>query len=533
MMNLDIFAGDKVRKTAIGSATLIALALFVYFVVGLRTQIDVRTPVNSHFATATVQYPSGLEALFITDPTATQSSAALSISIGSGFEATPGLAHFLEHLIFIASAKYPLHDQFTGFITENGGFANAYTELDETNFYFDVKTTALQRALDMFASLFISPLFPEERVSDEVKAVHSEYLNDLLSEPWRRMRLLQVLSNPDHPFNHFTTGNAETLHRTELKTMVQEFYRKWYKGSLMKLVVMSSHPVSLLKTWTANAFAGLERGPVVKPERPDPFPVKNQLIIAPRQTTGQTFTIYVPFPSQKELRASLPVSFLVYLLGLETEHSLSAELKNLNWIYSLTASYAGDFSDFTLLEVHMELTKSGLRHWRDCLDLYRDYVAAVAGLAREEIKPAWDFFLSALSLRFDYQYEWQGGDSASQVAHNMLSFPKQQYLSGLALPVQFDYPQIREYLKGPMQTGLLGVLMASSFSHDTMQLDQHEYYYGMDYRVEQLPAQQQVVQWVVNLPEKFDVSQPLLVDCAMCSSTPTQVSGSWHLVPLT
>jgi len=535
-MNLEIFTGEKVRKVAIGSATLIALAVVAYFVVSLRTQLDIRLPSTSQFSTATAFYPSGLEALLISDPTATQASAALSLGVGSGLETVPGLAHFLEHLLFISSSQFPQQDHFSVFISENGGSTNAYTELEETNFYFDVKSTALQRALEMFASLITSPLFPADRLSDEVKAVHSEFLNDQISEEWRRLRLLQLQANPKHSFSHFSAGNEETLHRTELRDLVQEFHRKWYRGSAMKLVVLSSHPLPQLRSWVAQSFSTLPRGSVLKPSPPKPFAELNKLIIAPRQVAGETLTLYVPLPSQRELRGSLPVSFLTYLLGLETESSLAAELRARDLAYSLSAGFSADYSDFAVLEVHMELTKRGLRHWQDCLQLYRDYVSALADLDREELKEAWDFFVDAETLKFDYLFEWEGGRSASQVARNMQSFPRTQYLSGLQLPDQFDFPLLQSYLKGQLQEGLLALLMSTRFSPGSkvdgreLSLNEHEHYFGIDYETAELPTAGIATQWRLNLPADLEVSVPKMALCPDCSVDPVLIEGVWFLV---
>ena len=524
------------RKVAIGSATLRALAVVAYFVVSLRTQLDIRLPSTSQYSTATVFYPSGLEALLISDPTATQASAALSLGVGSGLETVPGLAHFLEHLLFISSSQFPQQDHFSVFISENGGSTNAYTELEETNFYFDVKSTALQRALEMFASLITSPLFPADRLSDEVKAVHSEFLNDQISEEWRRLRLLQLQANPKHSFSHFSAGNEETLHRTELRDLVQEFHRKWYRGSAMKLVVLSSHPLPQLRSWVAQSFSTLPRGSVLKPSPPKPFAELNKLIIAPRQVAGETLTLYVPLPSQRELRGSLPVSFLTYLLGLETESSLAAELRARDLAYSLSAGFSADYSDFAVLEVHMELTKRGLRHWQDCLQLYRDYVSALADLDREELKEAWDFFVDAETLKFDYLFEWEGGRSASQVARNMQSFPRTQYLSGLQLPDQFDFPLLQSYLKGQLQEGLLALLMSTRFSSGSkfdgreLSLNEHELYFGIDYETAELPTAGIATQWRLNLPADLEVSVPKMALCPDCSVDPVLIEGVWFLV---
>lgn len=60
-----------------------------------------------------------------------------------------GLAHFLEHMIFMGSEKYPEEDSFSDLISSNGGYSNAFTEYEYTNYQFQVNYNALQKALDM------------------------------------------------------------------------------------------------------------------------------------------------------------------------------------------------------------------------------------------------------------------------------------------------------------------------------------------------------------------------------------------------
>ena len=57
--------------------------------------------------------------------------AHVSLSVGAGcFNDPPnrnGLAHFLEHMIFMGSEKYPNEESYSNHISENGGYVNAYT----------------------------------------------------------------------------------------------------------------------------------------------------------------------------------------------------------------------------------------------------------------------------------------------------------------------------------------------------------------------------------------------------------------------
>ncbi|MFQ6622025.1 hypothetical protein Gotur_002564 [Gossypium turneri] len=79
-----------------------------------------------------------------------QCAASMNVGVGSfcdpdGLE---GLAHFLEHMLFYASEKYPLEDSYSKYITEHGGSTNAFTASEMTNYYFDVNTDCFEEALD-------------------------------------------------------------------------------------------------------------------------------------------------------------------------------------------------------------------------------------------------------------------------------------------------------------------------------------------------------------------------------------------------
>lgn len=65
-------------------------------------------------------------------------------------------------MLFLGSEKYPVENEYTKFIAQQGGTSNAYTNFDSTTFYFEVPPTAFEHALDMFANFFVSPLIRED-----------------------------------------------------------------------------------------------------------------------------------------------------------------------------------------------------------------------------------------------------------------------------------------------------------------------------------------------------------------------------------
>ena len=62
-----------------------------------------------------------------------------------------GLSHFLEHMMFQGSAKYP-HDSIVETVNRNGGDMNAYTSLGNTVYYIDILSDASDKACLLYTS---------------------------------------------------------------------------------------------------------------------------------------------------------------------------------------------------------------------------------------------------------------------------------------------------------------------------------------------------------------------------------------------
>lgn len=56
-----------------------------------------------------------------------------------------GLAHYLEHMLFMGSTKYPDENEYDSFISASGGSTNAFTECEYTLYHFDVLPQHLEK----------------------------------------------------------------------------------------------------------------------------------------------------------------------------------------------------------------------------------------------------------------------------------------------------------------------------------------------------------------------------------------------------
>jgi insulysin len=94
-----------------------------------------------------LRLPNEMQCLLIHDPEADKSAAALDVNVGAALDPLPtdkddknptqplyGTAHFLEHMLFMGTKKYPDEAEYSEYISKAGGYDNAYTSLTSTNY---------------------------------------------------------------------------------------------------------------------------------------------------------------------------------------------------------------------------------------------------------------------------------------------------------------------------------------------------------------------------------------------------------------
>lgn len=205
---------------------------------------------------------NGLRVLLITDPRATLAQASLDVSVGfrDDPDSRPGMAHFVEHMLFLGSAAYPQAGSYKAFIAQHQGEANASTDYGHTNYYLRVLASALPEALDRLADQFRAPLFEPRYVELERKAIQAEFMYRKDLQYWRLRDLSnQVLGGDDYPATRFGMGNADSLagDPTTLASEAHDWFNRHYQAERMALVVRGPQPLSELQTLVTTRFESI------------------------------------------------------------------------------------------------------------------------------------------------------------------------------------------------------------------------------------------------------------------------------------
>ena len=207
-----------------------------------------------------IALPNGLQALLISDPSLTESAASVSIEVGTWDDPVehPGMAHFIEHLLFLGTQKYPKESDFSKYILERGGQYNAFTKHDRTNYGFSINNSSFEGALDRLSHFFIDPLFSSDSIAREVYAVHHEFEDSIENDSLRVWRILKESGNQKHPNVKFSCGNLHSLAHIKRSDVVN-WFESHYNPKKMKLVLASQESLETLADLASRFFSPISR----------------------------------------------------------------------------------------------------------------------------------------------------------------------------------------------------------------------------------------------------------------------------------
>ncbi|MEM7098080.1 MAG: insulinase family protein [Pseudomonadota bacterium] len=412
-------------------------------------EIVVRKSPNDEREYRYLVLPNKLRVLLVSDPTTQKSAAALSVYRGSFHEPLerPGLAHFLEHMLFIQTHTYPEIDGFQHHISGNGGSSNAYTALDHTNYFFDISPQAFPEALDRFAHFFIDPVLAPEYADREKNAVNSEYQMQLKDDGWRGYMVGKQALNPAHPGSRFTIGSLETL-KGDIQLDLVDFFETEYSADQMGLVVLSNDTLDTLEDQIAPLF-GMIKNNNIGPDYPDvPIYTKDQLpatVSFQTQKEGTLLTYNFPLPNTRQHYKKKPELYFSNLIGHEGEGSLYQLLNKQGYVESLAAS-VGEFDrNNSMLSVQIELTPQGEEHQAEITDLLFQYIDLLKNTPPQQWLYDEQAVVAELGFRFQEKSNPMG--FVYSMAPRLDEFPPEDLLVAPYLMEEFDPDLIQEYLR--------------------------------------------------------------------------------------
>ena len=414
---------------------------------------------------------NGLKALLIHDATCTKSAASLAVNVGhfNDPKEHEGLAHLLEHSMFLGTEKFPDPQEYQQFIKHHGGEHNAWTGSEFTNYYFSINNEQFITALERFSDFFHAPLLDPQWVAKEIEAVDSEFRLKQNDDNRRLNAVIKETVNQFHPFSQFSVGNKQTLATNSDGpiTTLRSFYQAHYSSDKMNVVLLSHLSLDELEVQSHQFFGAIEQRKSIKT-----FP---QIALYTKEQHSVEISV-VPDKDIKRLTLSFemavddinycckPISYLAFLFGHEGEGSLLSRLKALDLANSLSAGAGLSGYNYREFSINIALTDLGL----NSIDQIIGLVFQVIDIIKEQGVDSWRYTEqhNIMNVAFDFQEPPKAIDLVSHLSINMFKFKPKDIVYGDYAMDSFEPDAIMRCLQKMSAQTIRIVVLSQSNSHD-------------------------------------------------------------------
>ncbi len=227
-------------------------------------------PAPSHHLHQTLA--NGLRVSLCHVPRLKRCAAALRVAAGSHDVplAWPGLAHFLEHLLFLGTERFPTGEGLMAYVQRQGGQVNASTRERTTDFFFELPEPTFADGLERLADMLTHPRLTLDDQLREREVLHAEFVawsQDAKAQ--QQVALLEGLA-AGHPLRGFHAGNRDSLpvEREAFQQALREFHQQFYQSGQMTLSLAGPQPLEALEALAQRFSEALTSGPLRPQDAP-------------------------------------------------------------------------------------------------------------------------------------------------------------------------------------------------------------------------------------------------------------------------
>ena len=181
-----------------------------------------------------------------------------------------GLSHFLEHMVFQGTAKFP-GNMIAEKTAALGGMINAATSAEYTFFYITLPAEYVNDAIEMIDSMLREPLFPEDQFNSEREVILRElamYADSPVQNIYERLREETFRM---HPMRYPAGGYPEKLKDLSVQDMKEYHAARYTPGRTNYVIVGDVEPEAVyqkIKSLTVDWKRGSMQEPYLPQEPP-------------------------------------------------------------------------------------------------------------------------------------------------------------------------------------------------------------------------------------------------------------------------
>lgn len=352
----------------------------------------------------------------LTVPIESSSSVTMSIFVkaGSRYEdkRVNGISHFLEHLHFKGTKKYPTAKKLSEVVDAIGGEFNANTGKEHTQYYIRAAYEHSELVFNVLTEMLQNPLFDQKEIERE-KGVIIEEINMYKDNPQIHVEsLFEETLWPDTPLGRDIAGEAEIIRRTTRQDIV-DYRNKFYQPSNIIIAIAGHFDEKKMEDMVEQNWANLagQKTPAFLPVngRQD----KPRLAVQNKVTEQAHMIVGFKAYAYKS-RFNYPLRVLSSVLGGGMSSRLFIRIRErMGLAYYISAS----FNNY--LDTGNFIVQAGLKvsSATKALEVILDELRKVRdeGISKRELKKAKDYMKGKIALAMEDPHdklEWYLGQEA-------------------------------------------------------------------------------------------------------------------------
>lgn len=300
---------------------------------------------------------NGLRVTLRHAPNLKRCAAVLRVAAGSHDVplAWPGLAHFLEHLLFLGTERFAANEGLMAYVQGHGGQVNARTSERTTDFFFELAPQAFAGGLERLSDMLAHPRMNTDDQLREREVLQAEFVawsQDAAAK--RQLALFNGLS-PAHPLRGFHAGNRDSLPvpQPEFQQALRDFHQQFYQTGQMTLSLVGPQSIEQLREMAQRFGATIRSGHAVPQQAPA------ALLDAAKNTYPQAserrLDLLFAFESLPDAGREA-LAFLCHWLNAAKPGGLLATLREERLVHNLKAAPLYQFAGQALLHIEFITT---------------------------------------------------------------------------------------------------------------------------------------------------------------------------------
>ncbi len=214
-------------------------------------------------------FKNGLRAIVAPMQSTDTITILVLVGTGSNYEERKinGLSHFLEHMFFKGTRKYPKPSELDRMLDSVGAIHNAFTSREETGYWIKASARRFPLALTFVSDILQNALLKEEEINKE-RGVIIEEMKMYWDNPQRYIwSLFEELLYGDNSYGWDVLGTVKNIQRIKRSAFVK-YWKSQYVASNTVVIVAGNVSAEATFKKLEEAFKGLRVGKFKKAPAP-------------------------------------------------------------------------------------------------------------------------------------------------------------------------------------------------------------------------------------------------------------------------